>query len=326
MTVAFVGSSGHVGYAYDPMLQDPRFERIVFAPGSSDDNMTYLAENCRKAGKSVAVYDRWQDILIHEKPDILVNCSVCAYLAEINIAFLKAGAHVFTEKPMIRTMEEYDALETAWRESGKVLLAMLNFRYEHGFRAAFEAVRKGAIGEVRMVSAQKSYKLGRRPSYYCDQNVYGGTIPWVGAHAIDFILFMSRQHPVQAAAWNSAKHNGGHGDLDVTAACAFGLTDGVVATCTLDYFRPAGAPTHGDDRVRAVGTEGIIEVRDGKAYLTKEGTVELPDVELPSIFTDFMNQIDGIGTPVLTPEESLENARACIGARTAAETNSLFIF
>lgn len=326
MTIAFVGSTGHVGYAFDPMLESAEFPRVALAPASADDNMTYMAEACRKKGKEVAEYATWQEILENEKIDILVNCSVCGYMAAINTAFLKAGAHVFSEKPLARTMEELDEMEAAWKESGKVLLSMLPFRYDKGFRAARAAILRGEIGEVRMVSARKSYKLGKRASYYCDQSVYGGTIPWVGAHAIDFLLFLSGEHIKEAAAWNSSLFNGGHGDLDVTAACAFGMTGGVVGTATLDYFRPAGAATHGDDRARAVGTEGVIEIAEHVATLTKNGNVVLDDVSVPDIFEDFMNQVKGIGTPVLTPEESFENARACLGTREAAESGSIYRF
>ncbi|MCQ2424499.1 MAG: Gfo/Idh/MocA family oxidoreductase, partial [Clostridia bacterium] len=134
MTIAFVGSSGHIGYALDPALAGSDFSRFVLAPGSADDNMTGTYNLCVKNGKDVKQYDDWRDILKNEKPDVLVNCTVCAYMAEITVAFFKAGAHVFCEKPLARTLEELDAVETAWRKSGKVLLAMLPFRYEAGFR------------------------------------------------------------------------------------------------------------------------------------------------------------------------------------------------
>lgn len=326
MTIAFVGSAGHIGYALDPAIASGDFTRFVVAPGSADDNMTGIYNCCVKSGKETVSYDDWRDILKNEKPDVLVNCTVCAYMAEITVAFFKAGANVFCEKPLARTLDELDAIEAAWRESGKVLLAMLPFRYEEGFRAAYRAVKDGVIGEVRLLNAQKSYKLGNRAPYYWDQKVYGGTIPWVGAHAIDFISFLSGEHFVSAAAWNSAKCNGGMGDLDVSAVCAFQMTNGVTATATIDYFRPANAPTHGDDRVRAVGTDGIIEVIDGVATLTKNGKEILPDVEVLPIFDDFMNQVRGGAPTLLSAAESLENARACLGARTAAERGEVYHF
>jgi len=43
---------------------------------------------------------------------------------------------------------------------------MLNMRYEPALRAAYNAVRAGAVGEVRVLHAQKSYRLGTRPDFF----------------------------------------------------------------------------------------------------------------------------------------------------------------
>ena len=37
------------------------------------------------------------------------------------------------------------------------------------------------------------------------------------------------------------------------------MRNGGVASVTLDYLRPAAAPTHGDERLRIAGTRGVIE-------------------------------------------------------------------
>ena len=58
--------------------------------------------------------------------------------------------------------------------------------------------------------------------------------------------------------------NGGYGDLEATSQLMMTMQGGVCAQVSADYLRPANAPTHGDDRVRVVGTESVLEVRDDK--------------------------------------------------------------
>ena len=54
------------------------------------------------------------------------------------------------------------------------------------------------------------------------------------------------------------------GTLATAAHCIFALDSGAVASADIDYMRPEGAPTHGDDRMRAVGEKGVIEVAQGR--------------------------------------------------------------
>jgi predicted dehydrogenase len=54
-----------------------------------------------------------------------------------------------------------------------------------------ESIKQGSIGKVRLMNSQKSYKLGSRSEFYKHRQTYGGTIPWVGSHAIDWMYWLS---------------------------------------------------------------------------------------------------------------------------------------
>ena len=45
----------------------------------------------------------------------------------------------------------------------------------------------------------------------------------------------------------------------ITTSC-FQMEDDILATITTDYYRPDNTHSHDDDRMRVVGTEGIVEV------------------------------------------------------------------
>ncbi|MFA6930879.1 MAG: Gfo/Idh/MocA family oxidoreductase, partial [Lentisphaeria bacterium] len=104
---------------------------------------------------------------------------------------LHRGIHVFCEKPIAITLHEADEIEAAWKKGSAHIRSMVGLRYEAPFQQAASLVKAGAIGKIKLIRSQKSYKLGKRPDFYRKRTTYGGTIPWVGSHAIDWILFFS---------------------------------------------------------------------------------------------------------------------------------------
>ena len=101
----------------------------------------------------------------------------------------------------------------------------------------------------------------------------------------------------------------------MTSSCRFEMEDGVSAVMTLDYYRPATAPTHGDDRIRCVGTEGILEVRDDKIYLMNgDGVRVIEPTTAPELLTAFLDGKDAIPS-----EEIFYLTRVALLARKSAD-------
>jgi predicted dehydrogenase len=65
--------------------------------------------------------------------------------AGLTIAALSAGRHVWCEKPVALSLDELDAVEKAWRESGRQLAIGFNRRWSPAVRAAQRALA-GAAG------------------------------------------------------------------------------------------------------------------------------------------------------------------------------------
>ena len=157
-----------------------------------------------------------------------------------------------------------------------------------------------------MLNGQKSYKAGKRGPLFHKRETYGGTIPWVGIHALDWVLWFSGKRVKTVSAVQSSMANNHNGTMEATAICLFQLEDEVVAHINIDYLRPQTAETHGDDRIRIAGTKGVIEVRGGKVYLINgeaEGQRELPLLQPPQIFEDFAGSLEG-KTSLITAEQS----------------------
>lgn len=330
LKVCLIGVSGHSGYALEGIAADNEAVLVGMAPGSDGEDIDQVYNSVCKAGGSPVRYADYIQMLDELRPDIaVVDCFFNDH-AVIGIEALKRGCHLFIEKPIATTLEDMDKFKEVYRNSDRQLAGMFALRYSAPFLTAFDAVKKGTIGEVRLLNAQKSYKLGSRGELYKKRELYGGTIPWVGSHAIDWVYWMSGEKFVSVYAAHSRRQNRGHEELEASAACLFTLTNEVAATVNIDYLRPNQAPTHGDDRIRIVGSQGVLEVRDGSVFLT--GGDETPGVRqlelLPerNIFRDFMDQVRKKGKCLVSAEESIYVSEACIKARISADENKVVLF
>jgi predicted dehydrogenase len=329
MKICIIGSSGHYGYALDAIKEDPRCKVIGIAPGSDGENMGGLIKGLSRIGLCPPLYEDYRTMLDELKPDIaVVNCHFGDH-ARVALDVLERKIHLFIEKPIATTLEDLDLIKDAYQKSGVTLATMLGIRYTPHFLTAWQSVKQGSIGKVRLMNAQKSYKLGLRSEFYKHRDTYGGTIPWVGSHAIDWMYWLSGEKFVKVFATHSRKYNRDHGDLEITALCHFVFTNEVFGGVNIDYLRPMEAPSHDDDRIRIAGTRGVIEVRDKKVYLINDGAQGIQELQLlpeGQIFADFMKQVRGEDKCMVSAEDSFVVTEACLKARLSADKNEVVYF
>lgn len=329
MKVCIIGSTGHTGYVLNGIKADGRARIAGIAPGSEGENIEALYNGIKKLDQIPQVFDDYRKMLDIINPDVVAVASHFSDHASITLDVLKQGIHVFVEKPIATTLSDLNKVKKAYKEADVHLAAMFGIRYTPWFLTAHRLVQDGVIGKIRLMNAQKSYKLGSRGHHYKKRDIYGGTIPWVGSHAIDWLYWFSNEEFKTVYASHSSMYNRDHGDLEMTGLVHFKMTNEVFGSVNIDYLRPTMAPTHGDDRIRVAGTDGVIEVRDGKVYLVnneKEGMQEIPLVDSDGIFADFLKQIRGESNCLVSAEDSIYVTEACLKARQSADEDRIVKF
>ncbi len=324
MKLAIIGSRGHIGYVFDSIKEVPEITLTAISTGC-EDSPERLQKMAADAGFAPAVYADWKQMIDEVKPDVAAVDGPFDLHAEMATYALERGIHVFCEKPIALTLEDLDKIVAAQKKSGAQILSMVGLRYQPDFQYALKLVREGAIGKVKLVKAQKSYRFGKRPEYYKSRAAYGGTIPWVGSHALDWIMAFSGSSFDSVYATQTTEDNFGYGELEIACQCMFVMKNGVQAQASIDYLRPAAAPSHGDDRVRVAGTEGVLEViGDQIILIDKDGKREIP-VPTPErkLFSDFVNSLSGKGSCMVSVDETFELTRACLLARESADTGKI---
>ncbi|MBN2712474.1 MAG: Gfo/Idh/MocA family oxidoreductase [Planctomycetes bacterium] len=328
MRVAVIGSSGHVNYLMQGLDAGCEAEVVAIAPGSDGESMDNVQKDCIKRNQSPERFDDWRRMLDACKADLVVIACHFGDHAARAAEVLGRGINIFCEKPVATTTDDLDMLYSAWKKSGAKLLPMMGIRYDPAMLAAWKAVQSGAVGTVRLMTTQKSYKLGRRSEFFKNRETYGGTIPWVGSHAIDWLLWFGGARPLSVYAAHSALDNHDHGEMEMTALCHFTFPGEVFGEANIDYLRPAKSPTHGDDRVRVAGTKGVVEVIGGKALLISddvEGEQELPLANNPGIFADVIRNVKGEES-LLSARDAFNVTEACLLARESADRHSIIDF
>ncbi len=323
MKAVIIGTCGHIDLALSVRDRLPELDFVGVAPGSAnEDTRDFFVEQMEPS--LIPFYESYAAMLDREKPDIAVIAPFFHLQSRIACDCMDRGIHVFVEKPMAATLEELERIRRVHARSGVSLCPMLPYRYHPEFWAAFRAVEAGLIGEPLLVTAQKSYKLGKRHPVYTRRITYGGTIPWVAVHAIDWIHCITKGKITEISAGHTTAGNRGHGELESSAFVSFRLSNSGSAVLSADYFRPAGAATHGEDRLRAAGEKGVVEVIGGEAVLTTgDSPLErLPREEPRSIFAEFVRSIPSGAKLRITPEDAFEVCELALKGREAADTRS----
>jgi len=324
LSLVIVGSAGHVGYVLSDLAAYPQVRFTAYAPSYPEEDVARYGRPDAD-GTAPRGYDDWRAMLDAERPDIVVVAGRYDLNAPIAIEAARRGCHVISEKPAATTLDGLAALRDAVQRSGIIYTSMLAIRYQPPYYTARQLVSQGIIGTPYLINGQKSYKWGAaRPDWYADPAKYGNTMAWVGIHAFDFCRWIADVDFCEVSAYHAnCVHTERPGCQDV-ATVAARLTNGGCASFSMDFLRPAGAATHGDDRARIVGSQGVLEVRDeGRRLQVITADRDVADWPLVdpgrTFFGDFVGAVEGTGSLLITADEAFRVTEFALKAAQSAD-------
>jgi predicted dehydrogenase len=142
-------------------------------------------------------YVDWRELIEDENVDAVAVCVPPALHTEVALAAMKAGKHVFVEKPLALTLDECDLLEAAAARAPSLKAAVgFNMRRHRLVREAREALARGELGRVRLV--RTVFACGTRahadyPAWRTRRESGGGSIFELGTHHFDLVRFLLGQ-------------------------------------------------------------------------------------------------------------------------------------
>ena len=96
-------------------------------------------------------FEDYREMLVQVRPEIVIIATPDHWHALPCIDALKAGAHVFVEKPTSHTIGESQAMLEASRSADRIVQVGLHRRIGPHHRSGMEFLRSGKIGEIGMV-------------------------------------------------------------------------------------------------------------------------------------------------------------------------------
>ena len=161
----------------------------------------------------VKVYKDAMDLIADPEIDVVDICVPTALHAEYARAALKAGKHVFCEKPLCRTAAELRALVAAAKKAKGFFNVGLCVRAWPEYRAAWEYFRSGKAGRMLTATFKRispgvdgnSWK-----NWYMDDRMSGGALLDLHVHDTDEVnYFFGRPKAVRSVGSSVVSRNGG---------------------------------------------------------------------------------------------------------------------
>ena len=246
------------------------------------------------------IFTSWDDAM-KWRPDAASVGVAYAKNGPVATDVLDRGFRVVTDKPAAVDRATLDRLKRACSREGAVLLTEFDMRCRPEFRAARAAIANGDIGTPLLATAQKSYKLGTRPAFYGDASLAAGLLLWVASHGIDMIQHTTGLPLTPTSALPGPPASPRYSAMEACVTASFRLGREGVAVAHADYLRPAAAEGHGDDRLRVAGTNGVVEVADGRCRLT---TTDAATKDITPSQQDRPDVADELLASLLSPAET----------------------
>jgi UDP-N-acetylglucosamine 3-dehydrogenase len=213
-----------------------------------------LAEMAAKFGVSKTFTD-YRQMLADKDIDAVSIVTMWDQHTEPAVDALKAGKHVFLEKPMASTIADCKLIMAAARASSGILQIGHICRFNPRYRMAKQAIDEGRIGKIVALQSRRNIPAAWTPAIL--EKI--GPIVGDAIHDTDLMLWFTGDRVASAYAQTVSVRNLKYPDIGQTM---YRFKGGATATLETVWCMPEKTPFDIDERMSIIGTEGIIHIQD----------------------------------------------------------------
>ncbi len=252
------------------------------------------------------VYDTYEQLLSDDSVDIVAIGDCYGKRGAEIIKALTAGKHVIADKPLCTSLEELYEIRRLAEQKNLKVSGMYDLRCTYSVNKAREIVSQGLLGEVHNVgfTGQHALDYGKRPSWYFEEGMHGGTINDIAIHGMDLVRMITGKELVKvhgARCWNAFAKEEKH--FKDSAQFIVEMTGGMGVMADVSYAKPVCSyPINSIWRFSFWGEKGMLEfsMKDDKVFLALDKSEEPQIFEgtcnEPNPFEQFLLDINGTPT------------------------------
>lgn len=134
----------------------------------------------KENGKRPATYEDYRDMLAKEDLDAVCVGTPDHWHAKQVIDAMRAGCHVYCEKPMTKTVEEALDVVKVWEETGKVMQVGVQSTSLPLWKTVQQLLQAGKLGKVLMYQTEyfRNSNMGQWRYYALEESMTPKTINW----------------------------------------------------------------------------------------------------------------------------------------------------
>ncbi len=228
------------------------------------------------------------EALLDEGLDGISIATPDAAHAAIALKAAARGVHLLVEKPLATTVRECRQMIASAKRHGVHLMVDWHNRWNPAFVSAWQAIRKGELGEIRYIY------------YRLSDTIYVPTrmLPWAGESSV--LLFLG-SHSLDTTCWLM-----GAKPMRVFCRCLEGIltrrgiptadlyitmvdfSNGATAVIENSWVLPQSSPSLIDHKCEIIGTKGVIYLdpthHRAVAKYTAKTPAGFPDASFPDVF------------------------------------------
>ncbi len=300
VATAVIGTGNRGSYLLRGVMEQPNTKVVALCdikPDRLDKAATAAARD------NPTTYTEWRKIIDRKDVEAVFIATPPHLHAEMAIAALRAGKHVYCEKPIGITPAQVRDLVRAAKASKAVFVAGQQMRSSKVYQQAIAKIREGIIGDVIMVKAQRHAVAdlnheGSSSDWYFDVTKSGGYLIEQSVHNLDLCNWVINARPVRAAGFGGTlfyKNDPPGRTIFDCGTISYDYPNGVKMSFTQNVFHPRTLPS-GGQYVYVFGTKGAIDLmsgaptfhpigREGKpAVLAEKGKDEQPHAHITAFY------------------------------------------
>jgi len=281
----------HMG-GWLPLREKGRVELVAACDVRKD-----AAERLAKEHGIPHVFDDYRKMFEAVDLDLVDIATPNALHAPIGLAALKAGCHVYCEKPLSATPAEVRKLIEARQAAGRKLMTGQNMRFEGKNQALKKYAASGMLGDIYYARASMLRRRGAPGwgGFLRRDLAGGGPLVDIGVHILDLTLWMmgfpvpvsvSGVAPTKLAnlpdivnrpGWGDWKRDGKEFDVEDFAVGLVRFEDGAVLVLEASWL--LNMVESDVNKSIICGTKGGMDVTDGAIMTQEHGIVRVSRLE-----------------------------------------------